>query len=167
LVEVDREAERIWSDLHRTRVWLGQRPGAAPDPAPATAQPPIDIDGNATTALLTRAAERIHGGRLGPGASRKLPVLVPPLLPFLGAAATAATALLAGALVAIANLDLPGAGLLRVLGWLAYFASPFMGIPVAARWVSRRWSARLDAGAVVLTVLGGLVSLCAVIAVLT
>ncbi|MDG4823334.1 hypothetical protein O7635_15875 [Asanoa sp. WMMD1127] len=169
VVEVDLEAERLWADLRRTRAWPGQRPGAAPDPAPATAQPPVEVDDDASTALLARAANRIHSGspRLTLGDNGKLPVLVPPLLPFLGAATTAITATLASALAALATHDLPGAGALRLIAWLAYFASPFAGIPVASRWTRRRWGARLDTGGVALTVLGGLSALCAVIITLT
>ncbi|GIF48678.1 hypothetical protein DFJ67_3582 [Asanoa ferruginea] len=165
VVEVDREAERLWSDLQRTRAWPGQRPGSAPEPAPATAQPPLDFDDDASAALLTRVAHQIHGGppRIGIGLSGKLPVLVPALLPMLGAATTAVVALLASALLALANLDPPGAGIVRLAGGMAYFASPFAGIPVASRWARHRWSARLDTGAVAMIVLGGLCALCAVI----
>ncbi|GIF64218.1 hypothetical protein Ais01nite_22530 [Asanoa ishikariensis] len=165
VVEVDREAERLWSDLQRTRVWPGHRPGAAPEPAPATAQPPLDMDDDASVAMLARVAHRIHGGppRIALGDNGKLPALVPPLLPFLGAAATAVTATLASALAALATLDLPVAGVLRLVGWLAYFASPFAGIPIATRWARRRWSARLDTGGVALIVLGGLTALSALI----
>jgi hypothetical protein len=165
VVEVDREAERLWSDLQRTRAWPGHRPGTAPEPAPATAQPPVEIDDDASAALLTRVAHQIHGGppRIGIGLSGKLPVLVPPLLPMLGAATTAVTALVASALLALANLGPPGEGALRLVGGLAYFASPFAGIPVASHWARRRWSARLDTGAVAMIVLGGLCALCAVI----
>jgi hypothetical protein len=161
VVEVDREAERLWSDLHRTRAWPGKRPRAAPEPAPATAQPRLDLDDDASTALLTEAARRIHGGppRAGVPASGKPPALMPPLLPFVGAATTAAAATLAGALMALAALDLPGAGFTRLLGWLVYFASPFAGVPVAASWLRRRWSARL--------LLGGLGALTGLIITLT
>jgi hypothetical protein len=165
VVEVDREAERLWSDLQRARAWPGQRPGPAPDPAPATAQPRLDMDDDASTATLARVAHRIHGGppRIALGDNGKLPVLVHPLLPLLGATATAITAALASALAALATFDLPGAGFLRVAGWLAYFASPFAGLPVASRWTRRRWSARLDTGGVALIVLGGLTALSLVI----
>ncbi|MEV4621259.1 hypothetical protein AB0J74_21455 [Asanoa sp. NPDC049573] len=165
VVEVDREAERLWSDLQRTRAWPGHRPGTVPEPAPATAQPALDVDDDASTAVLARVAHQIHGGppRIGIGLSGKLPVLVPPLLPLLGAATSAITALAASALLALANLDPPGVGFLRLVGGLAYFASPFAGIPVAAGWARRRWAARLDTGAVALTVLGGLFAWCAVI----
>ncbi|WP_089246408.1 hypothetical protein [Asanoa hainanensis] len=168
VVEVDREAERLWLDLQRTRVWPGQRPGAAPEPAPATAQPPLDVDDDASIAMLARVAHRIHGGppRIALGDNRKLPALVPPLLPLVGAAATAITATMASALAALATLDPPGAGVLRLLGWLAYFASPFAGIPIATTWARRRWSARLDTGGVALIVLGGLTALSALIVTL-
>ena len=112
-------------------------------------------------------ARRIHDGRPGAETTGTLPVLITALLPLLGAAAAATTALLAGMMIAIANAGPPAAGMVRLLAWLAYFASPFAGIPVAAHWARRRWSARLDTGTVVLTVLGGLGALCAVIVTLT
>ncbi|WP_203700644.1 hypothetical protein [Asanoa iriomotensis] len=166
VVEVDRDAERLWSDLHRTRAWLGQRPGPTPDPAPATAQPRLDLADDASTTLLTEAAQRIHGRtpRPSPSATGKLPILIPPLLPLLGATTTATTALLAGALAALATLgDLPAHTFLRAIAWLLYFASPFTGIPIATRLLRHHWSTRLDTGGVALTVLGGLGALSAMI----
>jgi len=171
VVEADREAERLWTRLHRGRGWPGHRIGPSPEPAPATAQPALDLDDGAASRTLGRVAARIDGERLahagGVGNPAKLPLRVPPLLPFLGAAVTAVAGLLAGGLVAVADAGIPGANVVRTLGWLAYFAAPFAGIPFAAAWVRRRWGARLDAGGVALLVLGGLWSLCAVVVVLT
>ncbi|MEV0716317.1 hypothetical protein [Asanoa sp. NPDC050611] len=158
VVEVDRDAELLWSDLHRTRAWLGQRPGPAPDPAPATAQPRLDLADDASATLLAEAAHRIHGStrRATTQPNAKPPVLITPLLPLLGAATTGITTVLATALAALATLDLPAAGFLRTLAWLIYFASPFAGIPVATHLLRHRCSTRIDTGGVVLTVLGGL-----------
>ncbi|GIF78497.1 hypothetical protein [Asanoa siamensis] len=170
VVEVDQEAERLWSDLQRTRTWPGQRAGATPDPAPATAQPRLDLAEDATATLLAETAHRIHGAHPRAGApptDGKLPLFVLPLLPLLGASATATTTAFAAALAGLGTLDIPAADLLRVLGWLAYFAAPFAGLPIATRWTHRRWSTRLDTGGFALTVLGGLCALSAVIVTLT
>jgi hypothetical protein len=56
---------------------------------------------------------------------------------------------------------------LRALGWLAYLAAPFTGIPVAAAWVGRKLDSRLDTGAFGLLVVGGLIALCALATLLT
>jgi hypothetical protein len=59
------------------------------------------------------------------------------------------------------------AGMQRALGWLAYLAAPFTGIPVAAASVGRRLDSRLDTGAAGPPVVGGLTALCALATALT
>jgi len=170
VVEVDNTAERLWAEF-RGRTWPGQRGGSAPEPAPVTVQPTLDLDDNTTTRTLNRVARQIEAARRADtdfvGNHARLPLRVPPLLPLVGAAATAVAGLLASGLVAMADAGPPGAGLLRAAGWLAYFAAPFAGIPLAAVWLKRRWAARLDTGGVALTIFGGLWSLCAVIIALS
>ena len=56
---------------------------------------------------------------------------------------------------------------LRALGWLAYLAAPFTGVPVAAAWVGRKLDSRLDTGAFGLLVVGGLIARCALATLLT
>ena len=112
-------------------------------------------------AALDRAGRRIDGARRGGAARAAAPRSPPPLLPLLGAATAGLTGLVAGGLVTVAELGAPGAGVLRALGWLAFLAAPFTGIPVARRLVGRRLDSRLDTGAAGLIVLGGLIALCA------
>jgi hypothetical protein len=163
VVEVDREASRLWDELRKVRSPWAPRSGPPPEPA-------VIVDGSASreavVAALDRASRRIDGARRG-APRAPLPRFATPLLPLIGAATAGLTGLVAGGLVTVAELGAPGAGVLRALGWLAYLAAPFTGIPVAAAWVGRRLDSRLDTGAAGLLVVGGLTALCALATALT
>lgn len=163
VVEVDREAGRLWDDLRRVRSPWAPRTGPPPEPI-------VIVDGSASPDAVVGALDRARRGidAARPGAPRApLPKAVPPMLPLLGAAVAAVVGILAGGLVAVAELGPPGAGVVRTLGWLAYLVAPFAGIPVAARWVGRRFDSRLDPGALGLIVVGGLVALCGLVVLFT
>jgi hypothetical protein len=163
VVEVDREAARLWDELRKVRSPWSPRSGPPPEPS-------IIVDGSASreavVAALDRAGRRIDGARRG-APRAPLPTYATPLLPLIGAATAGLTGLIAGGLVTVAELGAPGAGVIRALGWLAYLVAPFTGIPVAAAWVGRRMDSRLDTGAAGLIVVGGLIALCALATVLT
>ncbi|NUT31671.1 MAG: hypothetical protein HOV79_01220, partial [Hamadaea sp.] len=100
--------------------------------------------------LLAQAAARVARARRGAEAL-PLPLLLSLVL--LGGAAAIAVGLLAAALA--------GTGW---LSWPLFMVAPFVGIPFAARWVDYWAATRLDAGAIGLTVLGGMLATCALTA---
>jgi hypothetical protein len=168
VLDVDREAARLWDQLRRARGLRLRALGELPEPAPIEAMPRVALqrhpDGGAEVpgaesarALLTRAAERIDD-TVRPAARRPLPRWTLPLLPFLGALAGAATGLLAAGLVTTGDAGVPGGAVIRVAGWLAFLAAPSAGVPVAVLWAHRRMQARLDIGGIGLTLLGGMVA---------
>ena len=163
VVDVDRETGRLWDDLRRVRSPWAPRSGPPPEPI-------VIVDGSASpeaiVAALDRARRRIDSARRG-APRAPLPKAVTPLLPVLGAAGAALAGILAGGLVSVAELGPPGAGVVRALGWLAYLAAPFAGIPVATAWVGRRFDSRLDTGAIGLIVVGGMVALCGLVVLFT
>jgi hypothetical protein len=185
VVAVDREAERLWAELRRVLGWRGALLGDPPAPAEPVAGVPGPV-------LLARAAHAVaglradregrgrrqrgdrRGGRAGGGAAgrharRTLPWWAVALLPVLGAGAAAVIALAAGGLVTLSGLAggsvLGGLSLARALGamgWLAFLAAPFAGVPVAVAVGLRRFGVRPDAGGVALTVVAGMVAACAI-----
>jgi hypothetical protein len=144
VAEVDRDADRLWRTLRGSVGWRGRRLGATPEPA-ATVE-------SEAKAPLRRAAERLAGANAKQDHGKHLPRRVLPLLPGMGAGAAALVACLA------AGLLVPGAAVSTVLGQLVFFLAPFAGLPVSAAWVNRRYAARLDTGAIGLTVLGGMLA---------
>jgi len=158
VVEVDREAARLWDELRRGAGWWARlrQPGELPLPD-RTYQPPDDED--EALALLDGAARRIDQARRG-APRAPLPRWLLPLLPPLGATAATMTGLVAGGLVTLAHFDSELAWPLRLLGWLTFLIAPFTGVPPAALWVSRQFGSRLDTGAIGLIVLGGMAAGC-------
>jgi hypothetical protein len=127
VLDVDREAARLWDQLRRAR---GVRAlGEMPDPSsveslprvalqrrpPDNAQPPRD----SARALLSRAAERIDD-TVRPAARRPLPRWTLPLLPLLGALIAGMTALVAAGLVTMGGADVPAGAVIRGAGWLCF-----------------------------------------------
>lgn len=167
VLDVDREAAHVWDQLRRVPGVRARALGELPDPAPVEALPRVAIprgpdaaeylsEGRPSArAILSRAAERVDE-TLRPARDRPLPRLVLPLLPIVGALVAAAAGLVASGLVTIGSTGGSTASGVRALGWLAFLLAPSAGVPVVA-WVSRRvWHARLDIGAVALTLLGGM-----------
>jgi hypothetical protein len=147
VAETDRETTRIWGELRHTLGWRGRRLGAAPGPAPST----VDIAAGPVE-LLRRVADLLA---LSQRSGRPpVPRRVLPLLPALGA-------VIAALVTAVATgLLLLGATTTTVLGQVTLFLAPFAGLPVATEWADRRYGARLDTGAIGLTVIGGMVAAC-------
>jgi hypothetical protein len=168
VLDVDREAARLWDQLRRARGMKVRALGELPEPAPVEALPRVALQRAPQTGaapqpprqsartLLARAAERIDE-RVRPAVRRPLPRWALPLLPLVGALLAAATGLVAAGLVTLGDAHLSGAAVLRGLGWLAFLVAPSAGVPVAAALAHRR-NARLDVGGVGLTLLGGMIA---------
>jgi hypothetical protein len=169
VLDVDREAERLWDQLRRARGVRVRALGELPEPAPVDALPRVALQRRpsgeesgpepgreSARALLARAAERIDDVR--PAGRRPLPRWSLPLLPVLGAVVAGATGLLAAGLVTFGGADVPGGMLIRGLGWLAFLVAPSAGVPVAAVLAHRHLQARLDIGGIGLTLLGGMIA---------
>jgi hypothetical protein len=170
VLDVDREATRLWDQLRRARGVRVRALGELPEPAPVEALPRVALQrrpsaeqGDAAPgresarALLARAAERIDD-TVRPAARRPLPRWALPLLPVLGALVAGVTGLLAAGLVTFGGADLPGGVLIRGLGWLAFLVAPSAGVPAAAVLAHRHLQARLDIGGIGLTLLGGMIA---------
>ncbi|GAB7050400.1 hypothetical protein JCM9534A_55260 [Catenuloplanes indicus JCM 9534] len=159
---VDREASRIWSVLramHRRRPGWTARVGEPPEPLlPQSADlgyPDQSVPEARALALLDRASRRISQAKRGiprPAPPRR----VLPLLPVVGAAAAAFTALFAAGLVTLGGGYTTMQLVLRTAGWSVFFVAPFTGLPLAATLLDRLFGSRLDIGAIGLLVLGGM-----------
>jgi hypothetical protein len=141
VADVDREAERIWSEMVAGLGWRARRAGPLPPPDAGA------LAGYDPAALLAAAAARVARSRRG---TRVLPLPLLASLAVIGAACAALLTLFAGAV-----------GLLW-LSWPCYVLAPFVGIPVTARWVDYWAAARLDIASIGLTVLGGMLGTYAV-----
>jgi len=164
VLDVDREAARLWDQLRRARGIRQRSLGEMPEPAPVEALPRValqrrgaDDDTPGPRTMLARAAERIDD-TVRPAARRALPRWVLPLLPLLGALVAGATALLASGMVTIGDATTVGGPVVRGLGWLCFLLAPSAGVPVAALFAHRRLQARLDIGGIGLTLLGGMIA---------
>ncbi|BCJ42616.1 hypothetical protein GCM10010168_06420 [Actinoplanes ianthinogenes] len=173
VLDVDREAARLWDQLRRARGLRVRALGEVPEPAPVEALPrvalqrrPSSVDGitdrdaagrQSPRALLARAADRIDD-RVRPGGRRSLPRWSLPLLPLIGALASALAGLVAAGLVTFGQQAVWGGAVIRGLGWLAFIVAPSAGVPAAAFLAHRRLRARLDVGGIGLTLLGGMVA---------
>jgi hypothetical protein len=169
VLEVDREAARLWDHLSRAKGMRARTLGDLPEPAAVETLPRMAIQRGPETpdtaeerpatarALLAAAADRIDDSvRKVP--RRPLPRWVLPMLPFAGALVAAATGLIAAGLVTLGDSGSGAATVLRGLGWLAFLVAPSAGVPVAAWTAHRTLNARLDIGGVGLTLLGGMVA---------
>lgn len=167
VLDVDREAARLWDQLRRARGIRARALGELPEPAAIEVLPRVAIQQSGETAvaepprqsartLLARASERIDV-TVRPAARHPLPRWTLPLLPLLGALIAGATGLLAAGLVTMGDAPIAGAVVVRVLGWLAFLLAPSAGVPLAAALAHRR-NARLDIGGVGLTLLGGMLA---------
>jgi hypothetical protein len=170
VLDVDREAARLWDQLRRARGLRIRALGELPDPAAVETLPRVALQrepdpGSSTAgygrqsarALLARAAGRIDD-EVRPPSRRPLPRWALALLPLAGALIASATGLLAAGLVTIGGADVPGGAVVRALGWLAFLVAPSAGIPAAAAVAHRHLQAKLDIGGVGLTLLGGMIA---------
>ncbi|MDP9797380.1 hypothetical protein J2S43_005892 [Catenuloplanes nepalensis] len=162
VADVDREASRIWAALralHRRRPGWAARVGDPPEPVlPQSANlgyPDQAAPETRAVALLDRATRRIDSAKRGT-ARPSPPRRVLPLLPVVGAAAAAFTALFAAGLVTLGGGHTTTQLVLRTAGWSVFFVAPFTGLPLAAALLHRLFGSRLDIGAVGLLVLGGM-----------
>jgi hypothetical protein len=168
VLDVDREAARLWEQLRRARGMRVRALGEMPEPSPVESMPRVALPRNPSDdivpggpesprVLLARAARRIDV-RARPAVHRPLPRWALPLLPFVGALVAALAGLIASGLVTFGSADVWGGAFFRGAGWLAFLAAPSSGVPVAALFSHRRLQARLDIGGVGLTLLGGMVA---------
>jgi hypothetical protein len=159
---VDTEAARLWQALrHQVPSRLRRRLGVPPEPASPEdlVEPPPAADpdeGQPTepgpvrhlaeaAAVVARARKR---GQLSFGGYT--------LLPLLGAIAAALAFAAARGLLLLGNtLHGPPGTVVTAVGQIATFAAPLAGLPVAKAYADRR-GARVDAGAIGLVVIGGM-----------
>jgi hypothetical protein len=170
VLDVDREAARLWEQLRKARGIRVRALGEMPEPVPVDTLPRVALQrrpdaGTGTTTsgresarvLLARAAGRIDE-TVRPASRRPLPRWALALLPLLGALVAALTGLVGAGLVTFGGADLPGGTVIRGLGWLAFLIAPSAGVPIAATLAHRRLQARLDIGGVGLTLIGGMIA---------
>ena len=168
VLEVDREAARLWEQLRRARGLRARNLGELPEPAPVDALPRVALPRHPSSGgappgresphtLLARAADRIDD-TIRPAGRRALPRWALPLLPVVGALIAALAGLVASGLVTFGSSGVWGGAAIRAAGWLAFLVAPSAGVPVAARVAHRRLQARLDIGGIGLTLLGGMIS---------
>jgi hypothetical protein len=168
VLDIDREAARLWDQLRRARGLRVRALGEVPEPVPVETLPrvalprnpsdPLAITGRETPrTLLARAASRIDDTIRRPN-WRPLPGWALALLPLAGAVLAAMAALVAAGLVTFGRSGVWGGTVLRGLGWAAFVAAPSTGVPIAALVARRRLRARLDIGGVGLTLLGGMIA---------
>ena len=172
VLDVDREAVRLWDQLRRARGLRVRSLGEVPEPAPIDTLPQVALPrspshssssaeeggpGQSPRVLLARVAERIDV-TVRPAGRRALPRWALPALPLVGALAAALTGLVASGLVTIGGTGVWGGPVLRGLGWLAFLVAPSAGVPVAAASAHRWLEAKLDIGGIGLTLLGGMIS---------
>ncbi len=165
VLDVDREAARLWDQLRRARGIRVRALGELPDPAPVEALPRVALQASSAPAtertsaqaLLARAAGRIDD-TVRPAARRPLPAWALPLLPLLGALIAATTGLVGAGLVTLGDSGVAAGSLFRGLGWLCFLIAPSAGVPVAAAFAHHRLQARLDIGGIGLTLLGGMIA---------
>ncbi|MFG1602604.1 hypothetical protein [Actinoplanes sp. NPDC049265] len=167
VLDVDREAARLWDQLRRARGVRSRALGELPEPSSVESLPRVALQRRPTDnaqaprdsarALLSRAAERIDD-TVRPAARRPLPRWTLPLLPLLGALVAGLTGLLAAGLVTIGGAGVPAGEVVRGAGWLCFLLAPSSGVPVATVYAHRRLQARLDIGGIGLTLLGGMIA---------
>jgi hypothetical protein len=166
--QVDAEAAEIWYALRnqasgRLRARLGVPPEPAPPDRLVEPDPPLVMasgeDAPAEPApmrYLTHAAELVTRGRRRQPLPRRSYVL----LPILGGLGAGVAFAFARGLLLLGHVWTgPVSIVLVAVGQIAVFSSPLAGLPAAKVYADRR-AARLDAGAIALVVLGGMLAVC-------
>jgi hypothetical protein len=166
VVDVDRDAARLWDELRQAPGLRVRSLGELPEPIPIEMTPRIALTTgpgatlhepqSAPRVLLAQAAERIDG-TIRP-AKRPLPRWALPLLPVVGALAATMTALVGAGIVTFSDAGLWGATVIRWAGWLTFLVAPSAGVPIATLAAHHRLHARLDIGGVGLTLIGGMIA---------
>ena len=169
VLDVDREAGRLWEQLRRAGGIRVRALGELPEPLPVEALPRTALECRPETGavvpaprqsartLLSRTADRIDV-TVRPALLGSLPRWALPLLPLLGALVAGLCGLVAAGLVTVGSTGIPGGVVLRGLGWLAFLAAPSAGVPAAAGLAHRTLRARLDIGGIGLTLIGGMLA---------
>ena len=169
VLDVDREAARLWDQLRKARGVRMRSLGEVPEPVPIDALPRVALPRSPSSSsddvatpesprvLLARVASRIDV-TVSPAGRRAMPRWALPLLPVVGALIAALTGLVASGLVTFGGTGIWGGPALRMLGWLAFLVAPSAGVPVAALGAHRWLEAKLDIGGIGLTLLGGMIS---------
>ncbi|MFI5889016.1 hypothetical protein ACIA5D_02735 [Actinoplanes sp. NPDC051513] len=169
VLDVDREAARLWDQLRRARGIRMRSLGEVPEPASIEILPRVALprtpsavpdspeEPESPRMLLARAASRIDV-TVSPAGRRAMPRWALPLLPVVGALVAALAGLVASGLVTFGGTGIWGGPVLRALGWLAFLVAPSAGVPVAAVSAHRWLEAKLDIGGIGLTLLGGMIA---------
>lgn len=169
VLDVDREAARLWEQLRRARGVRVRALGEVPEPLPVEALPRTALVGppehdrqlpvprQSATMLLARTAGRIDV-TTRPSLRRGMPRWALPLLPLLGALFAGLCGLMAAGLVTVGGSGIPAGALLRGIGWLAFLIAPSAGVPAAGLLAHRVLRSRLDIGGIGLTLLGGMLA---------
>jgi hypothetical protein len=170
VLDVDREAARLWDQLRRAPGVRVRALGELPEPVAVEALPrttalesgpdtgsTLPAPRQSAHTLLSRAADRIDV-TVRPALRRSLPRWALPLLPLLGGLVAGLCGLVAAGLVTFGGTGIPGGAVLRGLGWLAFLLAPSAGVPVAAALAHRKLRSRLDIGGIGLTLIGGMLA---------
>jgi hypothetical protein len=169
VLDVDREAARLWEQLRRAAGMRVRTLGELPEPLAVEALPRAALESDAESGavlpaqrqsartVLSRAADRIEVA-VRPALLGSLPRWALPLLPLVGALVAGLCGLVAAGLVTVGGTGIPGGAVLRGLGWLAFLAAPSAGVPAAAALAHRTLRARLDIGGIGLTLIGGMLA---------
>jgi hypothetical protein len=152
VLDVDREAARLWDELRQAHGPRLRSLGDLGEPAPIEAMRPGP---GLARALLARADLRIKDS-VRPVTGRPLQKWALPLLPLVGALIAGAVVLLAAGLVTIGGAGVPAGDWITDLGWLCFLLAPSAGLPVAALLARRGLRARLRLAGIALTLLGGM-----------
>jgi len=152
--DVDDDAANLWEAL---RAHLGRgaggRLGAVPEPA-------ATVEGTPVSARHLRSAGDLIERARHP---RPLPRWLYPVLPLVGAGCAAFVYLLAQGILMLGDVTSGGAGVaIAILGNVVVFLAPLSGL-LAARHLTIREGSRFDGAVVGPTVVGGLVSVSALI----
>jgi hypothetical protein len=162
---VDLEAAQVWQKLRSQAPGrLRKRLGIPPEPAApdeVVEPPPVDEPEEgppepAAVRHLAAAGSVLASGRRREAFSGGAYAL----LPLLGAIAAAlAYGLARGLLLFGHSLHGPAGVVVTAVGQIATFASPLAGLPATKGYADRR-GARIDAGAIGMVVLGGMLAVC-------